>query len=158
MAGAAQEAVEGKIAGLPRARFIFFADLSGTINWGDGTVEPASLVAGFNGGIFTNTQVYADNGTYTVNITMTDGLETTIEDGVQYVAANAAAVIESSNGQQIDEGTRFDLTANFADPDTHAYETKAMPLTPRAASLTGSRSITVLRMDTVVAMRRPQTS
>ncbi len=39
-------------------------DLSGTIDWGDGIVEPVILVASAGGGFFANTHSYANSGTY----------------------------------------------------------------------------------------------
>ena len=72
-AGSDQQSNEGQTVSLPNATFQFdgsLSELSGTVDWGDGTSEPAvlSVVNGTNR--ITNTHQYTDNGTFTVKVTM----------------------------------------------------------------------------------------
>jgi PKD repeat protein len=123
-AGDDQAVVEGDAVGLPTATFTFFgelSELSGTVNWGDGTTEAATLVAGTDGGTFANTHRYSDNGKYTVTLSLSDGI-TTVEDSLQVAASNAAPVIPPVDPKQSDEGSSFTLQLNFTDAglaDTH---------------------------------------
>lgn len=50
-----------------------------TVTWGDGTPGSAAKIAGPVGGVFsvTASHTYAQAGTYTVNVMVTDGLDST---------------------------------------------------------------------------------
>ena len=95
-AGANQTVVEGALVSLATASYngpLPANQLALTIAWGDGTTEPGVLVptSGTNGGSISNTHRYADNGSYTVTLTLADGT-TTLTDTFVVSVSNAAAV------------------------------------------------------------------
>ncbi|MFN6105816.1 MAG: PKD domain-containing protein, partial [Planctomycetaceae bacterium] len=101
-AGANRSTVEGDLVTLSSATYTGpFPDseLTLTINWGDGSSEPGVLVptSGTNGGTIANTHRYADNGTYTVTLTLTDGT-TTISDSFTATVSNAAPAVAALSG------------------------------------------------------------
>jgi Ca2+-binding RTX toxin-like protein len=95
-AGGNQAALEGALVSLGADSYngpLPVSQLTLTVNWGDGSSEPGVLVptSGTNGGIIANTHRYADNGTYTVTLTLTDGT-TTLTDSFVATVSNAAPV------------------------------------------------------------------
>jgi Ca2+-binding RTX toxin-like protein len=95
-AGVNQAALEGDLVSLGSATYngpIPANQLTLTIAWGDGTSEPGVLVptSGTNGGTISNTHRYADNGSYTVTLTLTDGTST-ISDTLVVTVSNVAPV------------------------------------------------------------------
>jgi len=95
-AGPDHAAVEGDPLGMPNAAYTAAVpanQLTLTISWGDGTSEPGTLVptSGTNGGTISNTHRYADNGTYTVTLSLTDG-SATVTDSFVATVSNAAPV------------------------------------------------------------------
>jgi PKD repeat protein len=91
-----------------------------TIDWGDGTpvdtVDPAtSPVAG--------SHVYADNGVYTVQVTVTDDDSGVGSDTLEVTVNNVAPVVDAGADQTVDEGDTVNLDpATFSDAgtgDTH---------------------------------------
>ncbi|MFN6106731.1 MAG: PKD domain-containing protein, partial [Planctomycetaceae bacterium] len=96
-AGVDQSAVEGDLVTLSTATYngpLPDSVLDLTIAWGDGTSEAGVLVptSGTNGGTIANTHRYADNGNYTVTLTLTDGTTTVSESFVTTVSNAAPAV------------------------------------------------------------------
>jgi Ca2+-binding RTX toxin-like protein len=96
-AGVDQSAVEGDLVTLSTATYngpLPDSVLDLTIAWGDGTSEAGVLVptSGTNGGTIANTHRYADNGSYTVTLTLTDGTTTVSESFVTTVSNAAPAV------------------------------------------------------------------
>ena len=101
-AGANQNAFEGDLFSLASSTYNgpwSVEQLTLTIAWGDGTSESGVLVpaAGTNGGTIANTHRYADNGTYTVTLTLTDGT-TTVTDSFTASVANAAPAVGMISG------------------------------------------------------------
>lgn len=87
-----------------------------TINWGDGTVEPAAVTEAGGAGTATGAHVYRDNGRYTVTVSVRDdeGAAASKEFGVQ--VANRAPVVEAGSGTAINEGGAINLVgAGFSD-------------------------------------------
>jgi len=116
-AGRDQAAVEGDLVGLPEAGYTFGGDpsvLSLLVNWGDGTVEPGTLVPGADGGTIANKHSYADNATYTVSLTLSDNFGQTVEDTLTATMTNVAPTASLSSGDPVDEGSP--VTVNFSDP------------------------------------------
>jgi Ca2+-binding RTX toxin-like protein len=95
-AGADRAVAEGELISLATATYnspLPANQLTLTVNWGDGTSEPGVLVptSGTNSGTIANTHRYADNGSYTVTLTLTDGT-TTVTDSFVATVSNAAPV------------------------------------------------------------------
>ena len=126
-AGPGQSAVEGALVDLSEAYYVYpgdSADLSLTIDWGDGTIEPGILVPGVGGGMIANTHDYADNAPepYVITLTLSDNAGTTVEDSLQVNVSNAPPIIAPTPDQETDEGASLDLSVSFSDPgtaDTH---------------------------------------
>ena len=125
-AGGDQTADEGDTVHLSDAAFAFVGDpsiLTATVNWGDGTTEPAILVFGPGGGTIGNEHVYADNGTFTVAVTITDGT-TMADDSLNIIINNVAPTAIGGQGQNVDEGDLVALSGSLTDPgtgDTHTF-------------------------------------
>jgi methionine-rich copper-binding protein CopC len=91
---------------------------SGTVDYGDGTgAQPLTL----NGKNFTLNHVYADNGVYTVTVSVTDSLGAIGGGSFTATVANAAPQV-GVNAGSASEGSPFNLLAAFSDAgsgDTH---------------------------------------
>jgi Ca2+-binding RTX toxin-like protein len=101
-AGADLAASEGDLVSLATAAYngpLSASNLTLTIAWGDGSNEPGVLVptSGTNGGTIANTHRYADNGSYTVTLTLTDGA-TTVSDTFVATVSNAAPAVGTIAG------------------------------------------------------------
>jgi len=101
-AGANRSAFEGDLVSLASAVYngpLPASQLSLTINWGDGSTESGVLVpnSGTNGGTVSNTHRYADNGTYTVTLSLTDET-TTVADSFTATVSNASAAVGTIAG------------------------------------------------------------
>jgi PKD repeat protein len=91
------------------------------IDWGDGTSSAGMVDAA--AGTVTGTHVYADNGTYTVTVCVTDDDGSAGCDSLQVTVANVAPSVDAGADRAVDEGSPLTLAANFSDPgvlDTHA--------------------------------------
>ena len=94
-----------------------FADPGGddthtaTIDWGDGTSTPASVTetAGATEGSATGTHVYADDGTYTVQVCVTDDDAATGCDTTAIDITNRAPNVDAGDDRTLAEGDRWSL-------------------------------------------------
>ncbi|MCY2967381.1 MAG: PKD domain-containing protein, partial [Planctomycetota bacterium] len=96
--------------------------LSMTVDWGDGTTEAGTLVAGSGGGTLANTHRYADNGQYTVVLTLSDGT-TTVSSQSHVSVANVGPSMGALTGPTAAvRGQSLNYSVAFADAglsDTH---------------------------------------
>ena len=84
-----------------------------TVDWGDGTTDSTGSVGtvtqGSAGkpttGSFGESHTYADNGTYTVTVTVTDDNGGSATDTFQVVVVNAAPVLTVSTNKTVAEGS-----------------------------------------------------
>jgi RHS repeat-associated protein len=124
-AGGDQSPAEGDLVGLPGASFTYSGEigsLSGTVNWGDGTSEDVELIPGEGGGTFANTHVYADDGTYTVTVILTDADGDASDTAAVTVTNVAPQDVDAGADLTVDEGATVHLSGTFTDPgavDTH---------------------------------------
>ena len=91
-----------------------------TINWGDTTSSTVSLVQGvflFNAG-----HVYADNQTYTINVSVADSQGNNVSGSTTVAVSNVAATVNAGVDQPANEGQTVNVAATFNDlgtADTH---------------------------------------
>ena len=121
-----------------------------SINWGDGTVEAGTVVetpfgppgstAGMNGTV-SGSHVYADNGAYTVTITVNDDEGGTAADTLLVTVSNLPPTVNAGPDQTKDEGQTVAFDGAFTDPgvlDTHTILWDFGDGTTVAGSLTPS--------------------
>ncbi len=149
-AGADQSANEGAVVSLAPSTFNDLGTLdthTATIDWGDGTsVDAGSVVetpfgppgdnAGANGLVF-GSHVYADNGTYTVEVCVTDDEGAQTCDTLQVTITNVAPTVDAGANQSANEGAVVSLApSTFNDQgtaDTHTATVDWGDTTPAEA-------------------------
>lgn len=104
------------------------------VNWGDGSAVAAGAVtenpfgppgstAGANGSVALGSHVYADNGTYTVTVAVTDKDGASTASSFAVIVRNVAPTVVAAPAQTVNEGSTLALaTAAFNDKgtlDTH---------------------------------------
>ncbi|MFB6722400.1 S8 family serine peptidase [Kribbella sp. NPDC056345] len=109
------------------------------IEWGDGTTTGVPATLGQVGGSHT----YADNGNYTVKVTVTDDDGGTSSASFPVVVSNVAPVvtIDPAQVKTITEGSTLAAKASFVDPgsaDTHTASIDWGFGAPTAGSLLGT--------------------
>ncbi|ETR70387.1 MAG: hypothetical protein OMM_03274 [Candidatus Magnetoglobus multicellularis str. Araruama] len=95
------------------------------INWGDGSeletasVDPNSLRV-------TGSHIYADNGQFTIHLSITDRFGEAAETSVEVSVLNINPIIpESSNETRVDKGVSVEISQSFEDSglnDTHTAQ------------------------------------
>jgi Ca2+-binding RTX toxin-like protein len=147
-AGPNQSAGEGSGVSLASASYnapVPASQLTLTVNWGDGTSEPGVLVptSGTTGGTIANTHRYADNGTYTVTLTLTDGTNT-VSDSFVATISNVAPLVGSIVGwADAVRGQLLSFRLSFTDAgtaDTHTASIDWGDGTSSAGLVTGAGS------------------
>ena len=134
-AGVNQMADEGYVVSLGPTTFNDLGTLdthTAIIDWGDTIVEagvvtespfgPPGSTAGADGTV-SGSHVYADDGTYTVTVTVTDDEGASTSDTLEVTVLNVAPTVDAGLDQTVDEGTMISLEpATFNDLgtlDTH---------------------------------------
>ena len=125
--GLDQSISEGGLVSLNSATYTStrpVSQLSLSIDWGDGMSEAGLLVPvdGTTGGAISNTHVYADNGSYTVTLTLSDG-NTTATSESQVSVTNVTPAVGTVNGPtNVVRGQTVAYSLPFTDAgsaDTH---------------------------------------
>ena len=93
------------------------------IDWGDGTGPTAVSVTETAGaGTLSANHVYADDGTYSVSVIVTDDEGASGSDTVSITVGNLPPLVSAGADRTVSEGQTFSIAANFSDPgiaDTH---------------------------------------
>ncbi|MFQ5979663.1 MAG: PKD domain-containing protein [Candidatus Heimdallarchaeota archaeon] len=125
-AGADQTVNEGELVSLDPATFT--DDGTGDthtamITWGDGTVDVGLVSEIAGSGTVSGSHTYADNGDYTITVTVTDDDSTSGSDTLMITVNNVAPSVEAGAHQTVNEGELVSLDpATFTDDgtgDTH---------------------------------------
>ena len=124
-AGANQAANEGDPIFLDPATFTDPGVLdthTANIDWGDGTASAGTVTQGSGTGDVNGSHVYADNGPYTVRVTVTDDKGASSSDTFTATVSNVAPTVDAGPDQNADVGETLIVNATFTDPgsgDTH---------------------------------------
>jgi hypothetical protein len=103
-----------------------FTDLNGpdthtaTIDWGDGTVELGTVDQAAD--TVSGAHAYADNGVFTVTVTVTDDDALVSSDTLTVMVNNASPVVEVGVDRAVNQSDLVNLVATFTDVgllDTH---------------------------------------
>ncbi|MFH1725517.1 MAG: Ig-like domain-containing protein [Elusimicrobiota bacterium] len=109
------------------------------IDWGDNTTSAASLTDEGGSGSLTAEHVYADDGIYTVRVTVSDDDGDSGEATLDVTVDNAAPTIEAGADQAVDEGGVISLApSTFHDQgtlDTHTETINWGDTTPTEAGV-----------------------
>jgi len=91
-----------------------------TIDWGDGNPVESGMVTESDGsGTVSGSHEYADNGVYTVVITVTDDDSGESSDSFTVTVVNVAPMVNAGSDQTSEEGSSVSLApASFSDPGT----------------------------------------
>ncbi|MGD9127827.1 MAG: PKD domain-containing protein, partial [Planctomycetia bacterium] len=88
-----------------------------TIDWGDGTSSVAQVTTNAGQGMIAAEHIYADNGTYAVQIVLSDDSGATTMWNGSAVIDNVAPTVVAAADQTIEEGDTLTLdAATFTDP------------------------------------------
>ncbi|MDX2035940.1 MAG: PKD domain-containing protein [Isosphaeraceae bacterium] len=94
------------------------SNLAATIDWGDGTTEPGTLVV-LGPGLYdiTGSHTYAALGSYPFSVTVTATNNDTASASQSVAVPNLPPVLDAIPDQTVTEGTPIDFTAMATDPD-----------------------------------------
>jgi hypothetical protein len=96
------------------------------VDWGDGTTEPAFLSESDGEGSVADSHLYADNGNYTVSVTLTDGSGAAVTQSASVAVANVAPRVDIGGFiQRFEAGADLPFSADVFDPgidDTFTYQ------------------------------------
>ncbi len=98
-------------------------------DFGDGSVEDSSLIT---------SHAYADDGAYTVNLTVTDEEGDFGNDTLLVTVNNAIPIVDSGSDLEVTAGDLVSFSGTFSDPgwlDTHTAEWNFGEGTPEAGSI-----------------------
>jgi PKD repeat protein len=116
-AGGNQSSNEGALVLLSSASFTDAGVLDShkaTIDWGDGTNPDSGVI---NSGSVSGAHAYADNGTYTVTVTVCDDELDCGSDTLQVSVGNVTPSVNAGGAQNVAEGQLVTLApATFSDP------------------------------------------
>jgi parallel beta helix pectate lyase-like protein/PKD domain-containing protein len=127
-AGPDQAAVEGDLVDLAGSNFTYDGDLANlvlTINWGDGTEEPGTLVPSVGGGTISDSHCYADNGEYIVTLSFSQSGAASVEDRLTVTVSNAVPVANAGGPYSAMENSPIAFVGSATDAgtlDTLTYE------------------------------------
>ena len=97
-------------------------DFTATVDWGDGTSEPLAVMESSGGpgvptsGTMDGTHIFADNGVYTVTVTVCDDDGGCATDSLAVDVANVAPTVDAGSDVAVDERTALAFTFSFSDP------------------------------------------
>lgn len=137
-----------------------------SIDWGDGSPVESGLVAeapfgppgstsGASGTVVAGTHVYADDGVYTVTVTVTDDDGSVGSDTTTVTVRNLAPTVSAGGPYSVDEGSSVLVSAVGSDPGDDAltyawdldgngsFETPGQTVTFSAAALDGPSVATI---------------
>jgi hypothetical protein len=101
---------------------------SAIIDWGDTTSSPATVTSASGVGSLSATHTYADDGSYTIQITLDDDDTGQVIDTLSAAIANVDPTADSNGPYSGDEGSNINLSATgfdvagVADPLTYAWD------------------------------------
>jgi hypothetical protein len=100
------------------------ASFSATVNWGDGPPDTSATIAAGSGGAFavSDAHTYAEEGAYTVTVTVRDGAGNTQSTSSTVTVADAALTLTASTPPVAVEGTPVNgvVVASFTDANPGA--------------------------------------
>jgi cyclophilin family peptidyl-prolyl cis-trans isomerase len=103
------------------------ADLSASIDWGDGSTTPGTISRFTDGSYAVNgTRIYAGPGSFPVRVTINDiGGATATAEGTLTIA-NHPPVLDAIGPRTIDEGSTLFIQASAHDPDAGQHVTYSL--------------------------------
>ena len=123
-AGPDQNWREGDLVSLPGASITYtgnVADVSLTIDWGDGTIEPGAITWQSGAGKVTSTHRYVDNGNYLATLHVFGAQATESQDAIRFAVANIAPVVTLGGDVKLSAGQTLVRGGSFIDPGADTW-------------------------------------